>query len=110
MIKKFFSILILIGLAGAMVVVGVMVWQSCHPKTPAAQLRAPEVEYYLVIRLTGQRVYSDKILLCNPNEPEGRRIYEMDSYWELSGDKFLFRDHSLTIDEKYFGIVEVKTK
>jgi len=100
----------LIAVIGVLVIVGIAVWRSFNPVAENGEPSVKMAGYEIEIVNTGRQLYSQSIEQLNPGAPNGKRIFALKSYWELNGSKYEIRNHSLLLDEKYFGIIDVRRR
>lgn len=108
--RKIFNIIVGIAFISVLVWFGYVAWRTYNPSPDAITGATPDVKEYLLIKSTGQRVYSDEIVLLNPDAEVGSRVYELHSYYELVGKKYELRGFSINISEALFGeVIREKT-
>lgn len=92
--------LIVLGL-GLLAYLGGCVWANFFAGDGTVKLPDPSKAQYAVrITSTGQVLFSNKV------QDKGGTV-TMTGYYEYNGRKFLYRKGSLTLDETYFGQVDV---
>jgi hypothetical protein len=114
-ITKFLGLILMLGV---LAFVGTCSWQLYQGNKTNDSPAPPSIEkaeYSLRIKNTGVTVYSDKVMNTPIDTPPGatwvtRQLYLYtlpDGYWEVKGDKFVFRKVALTLDERIFGEIEM---
>jgi len=94
--------------------VGVTIWsctQAGQAYTPQDLPNMPDHEeaaYALHIKNTGGLILTSDYELQGTDP--GSRIYILDSFWELRGQKFVYKDTSLILDESIFGEITLKRR
>lgn len=92
--------LIVLGL-GLLAYLGGCVWANFFAGDGTVKLPDPQrAQYAVKITSTGQVLFSNKV------QDRGQTV-TMDGYYEHNGGKFVYRKTSLTLDEQYFGRVDV---
>jgi len=60
--------------------------------------------YLVVLQATGQEIYTDKV------SDSGNGIYELNGYYELIKNKWVYNDTILPLDKYYFGDITVRRR
>lgn len=110
--KFILRLLAIAALIGILFIVGVQVY-SCvagdnkidnGPKLPEIE----SAKYTVYIENTG------RLLITNDYDQfgtdKGSRVYVLNNYWELQGNKYVFKSGILTLDEGIFGTVTIKPR
>lgn len=67
-----------------------------------------QASYVLRIEATGQDIFAKQASFLGT--VRGKRLYTIKGYWEPVGNKFVYRDASISLDEKVFGPIEMKRR
>ena len=60
--------------------------------------------YLVVLKATGQQIYTDQV------SDSGNGIYELNGYYELIKNKWVYNDTILPLDKYYFGDITVRRR
>lgn len=114
MISSIFKVIILVMLLLAIAWVGVNIY-SCVVEQPnisgGSGPKAPDMEdarFSVYIENTHRLMYADD--METHGTVPGKRIFILHSFWEASGQKFIFKDGTVMLDESIFGIITVKRR
>jgi hypothetical protein len=70
----------------------------------------PDTIYAVGIHATGQVLYTDKYEVTTSPHDTSLKQYTMYEYYELVKNKYQKRDNVLSLDEYYFGEIEVRKR
>ncbi len=105
-IKKMILILILLVIVAVLFGVGVSVWANFFRTPEGAIPNMPNVEkatYSVLIKNTGN------LLLTDDYENYGG-FYILNGFWELIGQKWVYRETELMLDEAIFGKITIERR
>ena len=83
---------------------GTCYFQNCREDKPP-QVDTPETAYRVTVKATGNVYFSDKVEVFGTGDKE---LVYMHGYWENVKGKYVFKNLTLPLDERYFGEIEVK--
>lgn len=94
--------IIVVGLAYA----GVTCYANFVDKGSSSGVPDPaKARFTLRIENTGGMILTNK--LNQEGDTPGQRVYTATGYWEFVGKKFLYRNETLILEEKIFGLIKV---
>lgn len=105
-LKKMILVLILLVILAVLFGVGMSVYANFFMKPEGAIPEMPDIEeatYSVLIKNTGN------LLFTNDYEHYGN-TYILKGFWELTGQKWTYRDSQLVLDEGIFGKIEVERR
>lgn len=105
-IKKIIMVLILLVILAVIFGVGISVWANFFRTPEGALPDMPDVEkatYSVLIENTGN------LLLTGDYEHQGN-IYILKGFWELTGQKWRYRESQLVLDEAIFGKITIERR
>jgi hypothetical protein len=93
--------LLIVGLAYS----GACIYANFIQRDPGEYILPPikKAQYEVAIRNTRNIIYTDDY------DIEGT-TYILNGYWELTGDKYKFRDHLISLDQEIFGKITVRSR
>lgn len=102
--SKFFRLivtfLVIIGIA----YIGIAIFANCQPDPGEYKLpKVSKAQYEIIIENTQNVFYS------NEYKAVGSAI-KLDSYWELTDNKYQFKDRQITLDKSIFGEITVRRR
>ena len=103
--------ILLLALLGFLAWVGLTCYSNFIAKPSAGQADIPdqaEASYSVYVENTGT------LRLTNDYEMHGSkvgsRVFILHSFWELRGQKFVYKDSELVLDEGIFGEITIKRR
>ncbi len=101
--KKWIGLFLIVAFLAYFAVCSVsMVWEvRSRPTVPDAT----QATYQLRIRATREIILAKSVTV--KGTVEGKRIYTIKGYWESVKGNFIYRDATVPLDEKVFGIIDM---
>ena len=79
--------------------------------TPDDTPKMPDVSeagWMLQVQNTGKVILAQEVNVMG--DEEGKRLFSLNGYWELAGNRFIYRDRQTVIDERIFGRVSFQKR
>lgn len=111
MVGKILQWIILLVILAVLVYVGLVVWTCNQGPSNPNQPDIPKVNeasHSVHIKNTGNLLFTDDYELIG-TEP-GSRVFILQSFWEMRGQEFVYKDTELVLDEGIFGEITVRRR
>jgi heme/copper-type cytochrome/quinol oxidase subunit 2 len=100
-VNVFKNILLILVIVGVLFVLVTCAAKNCTVNKPLPD--APQTKYVVIVEVTGNRYYTDRITDQNG-------IVTLFSYYEMTDGDYILHEVTLSLDRKYFGEIEVKLR
>ena len=110
MLSKIFMVIILVIIIVVIAWVGLSVY-SCFARQDVGMPDMPDQEeasYSLYIKNTGNLILTNEYEMHGAEV--GSRIFILHSFWELRGQKFIYKDTEIILNEAIFGEITIKRR
>ena len=104
LIKVIIIIILLLGLAYG----GITIISCANYGKVDGEIKMPSerrASHTIYFENTGGMILADDFI-----EDQAAGVITVNGYWEISGDRYVYKDNNITIDEAIFGPVTVKPR
>lgn len=110
MLSIIIKVIILVVIVAVIGWVGLSVYSCCIRQSPG-QPNIPdqdEASYFVYIENTGNLILTDDYEMHG--QVIGSRVFILHGFWEIKGQKFVYKDTEIILDEAIFGEITIKRR
>lgn len=101
LVPKIIGLVLMIAVLGYVSVCAITSYKGCEP----IMEKDYPAEYSFKIKVTGSTVFTNDY---DVNYLDEDKVYTLHGYYENIDGKFKYKDIDLILDERYFGVIEVR--